>query len=105
AEWRSTFDIVALDEPLFRNGTRIIRAFSEQTGVLCRSLSRPLQRVITDFGSDLPFGQVNGKLQEHYGIEVPVSAVRMITEHCPVKPCTSKPTWLAIGRMARVRST
>lgn len=36
--------------------------------------------MITDFGSDLPFGQVNVKLQEHYGIEVPLSRVRRITE-------------------------
>jgi hypothetical protein len=66
---------------LFRKGTRIIRAFSEQISVTCRSHSSALQRVITDFGADLPFGQVNMKLQEHYGIEVPVSGIRMITEH------------------------
>jgi hypothetical protein len=35
---------------------------------------------MTDFGADLAFGQVPAKLQEHYGIEVPVSAVRSITE-------------------------
>jgi hypothetical protein len=35
---------------------------------------------MTDFGADLAFGQVPAKLQEHYGIEVPVSAVRTITE-------------------------
>jgi len=78
--WRSTFDIIEVEERLFRTGTRVIRGFSEQAGVTCRSLSRPLQRVITDFGADLPFGQVNAKLQEHYGIEVPVSGIRIITE-------------------------
>ena len=46
----------------------------------CRSTSTPLQRAITDFGADQPFGQVNTKLQEHYGIEVPVSTIRLITE-------------------------
>jgi hypothetical protein len=35
---------------------------------------------MTDFGADLAFGQVPAKLKEHYGIEVPVSAVRTITE-------------------------
>lgn len=40
----------------------------------------PLQRRITDFGADHAFGQVPKKLYEHYGIEVPVSSVRNITE-------------------------
>ena len=40
----------------------------------------PLQLAITDFGADQPFGQVNTKLQEHYGIDVPVSTIRFITE-------------------------
>jgi hypothetical protein len=35
---------------------------------------------MTDFGADLAFGQVPAKLKEHYGIEVPGSAVRTITE-------------------------
>jgi hypothetical protein len=35
---------------------------------------------MTDFGADLAFGQVPAKLKEHYGIAVPVSAVRTITE-------------------------
>jgi hypothetical protein len=35
---------------------------------------------MTDFGADLAFGQVPAKLQEHYGIAVPGSAVRTITE-------------------------
>ena len=39
----------------------------------------PLQRRITDFGADLSFGQVNKKLQEHYGITVSTSAPRVIT--------------------------
>ena len=40
----------------------------------------PLQRAITDFGADHAFGQVPKKLQEHYGIDMPVSTVRKITE-------------------------
>jgi hypothetical protein len=40
----------------------------------------PLQRVMTDFGADHAFGQVPKKLYEHYGIEMPVSTVRKITE-------------------------
>jgi hypothetical protein len=39
-----------------------------------------LQRAITDFGADHGFGQVPKKLQEHYGITIPVSTARQITE-------------------------
>ena len=35
---------------------------------------------MTDFGADVACGQVPAKLKEHYGIEVPVSAARTITE-------------------------
>ena len=35
---------------------------------------------MTDFGADEAFGQVPAKLKEHYGIEVPGSAIRTITE-------------------------
>jgi hypothetical protein len=40
----------------------------------------PLQRVMTDFGADHAFGQVPKKLQEHYGIVMPVSTVVKVTE-------------------------
>jgi len=35
---------------------------------------------MVDFGADDPFAGGAAKLQEHYGIEVPVSAVRTVTE-------------------------
>ena len=40
----------------------------------------PLQRAMTDFGADHAFGQVPKKLHVHYGIEMPVSTIRKITE-------------------------
>lgn len=40
----------------------------------------PLQRALTDFGADVAFCQVPGKVKEHYGIEVAVSTIRRITE-------------------------
>ena len=46
----------------------------------CRGYSKPLQRVITDFGADVPFGQIAKKLQEHHGISVPTSTAQGITE-------------------------
>jgi hypothetical protein len=49
-------------------------------GVHCRGYSLPLQRRMTDFGADVTFAEVTKKLQEHYGITIPVSAARTITE-------------------------
>jgi len=45
-----------------------------------RGCSRPLQRVVTDFGADQAFAQVMDKLVEHYGIMLPESTIRRITE-------------------------
>ncbi len=50
-------------------------------GVSCRGSSLPLPRVMTDFGADAAFGPGAAKLQEHYGIERPVSTVQRTTEH------------------------
>jgi hypothetical protein len=40
----------------------------------------PLQRVITDFGADVAFGQVPQKLLEHHGVSVPISSAQTITQ-------------------------
>lgn len=45
----------------------------------CRGYSRPLQRVIVDFGADVPFGRISEKLEEHYGIRVPQSSAATVT--------------------------
>ena len=67
-------------EPLWRNGTGIERPFSALAGVSCRGSSLPLQRVMTDFGSDAAFVRVPDKLKEHYGIAMPVSTIQRTTE-------------------------
>lgn len=41
----------------------------------------PLQRVITDFGADVSFEDAVKKIKEHYGVTLPVSAARAITEN------------------------
>lgn len=47
----------------------------------CRRCSIPLQRTITDFGADDSFGRgASAKLKEHYGIEVPATVIRAVTE-------------------------
>ena len=46
----------------------------------CRGYSIPLQRRITDFGAEKSFARAVRQLKEHYGLEVPESAVRHITQ-------------------------
>jgi hypothetical protein len=58
----------------------LVRPFSEAAAVTCRGYSGPLQRRITDFGAAAAFGHVADKLEEHYGIRIPASAARTITE-------------------------
>ena len=71
-----------MNEQLFTlgKGKGITRPFSKAAGVHCRGYSLPLQRVITDFGADVPFGQIPHKLQEHHGISVPLSSAQAITQ-------------------------
>ena len=57
-----------------------MRPFCESAEVECRGYSLALQRTMTDFGADGAFGGAAVKLKEHYGIEVPVSAIRGFTE-------------------------
>lgn len=68
-------------ERVFLQNGHLVRPFSQVVGVRCRGYSLPLQRRITDFGADVPFGKVSEKLHEHYGIRVPASSARRITEH------------------------
>ena len=82
-----------LEEQILRQGRRgrQIRPFCCKAGVTPRGYSGPLQRVLTDFGAEESFGRAAARVKEHYGIEVPVTAVRQITyQHArkiePVKP-------------------
>ncbi len=72
-----------------------MRPFSEAAGVHHRSASMPLQRAVVDFGADKAFSQVPKKLQEHYGITLPVSAARQITLHHAERmaPSDLEPEW------------
>jgi hypothetical protein len=62
-------------------GGKLLRPFSTTAGVYCRSYSLPLQRAITDFGADVPFGRIREKLREHHGISVPISSAQAITQN------------------------
>lgn len=80
--WYSRFGIIEVVEQLFTpgKGKGIVRPFSVAAEVHCRGYSLPLQRVITDFGADVPFGQIPAKLEEHHGIRVPVSSAQAMTQ-------------------------
>ncbi|HWH71452.1 MAG TPA: ISKra4 family transposase [Candidatus Sulfotelmatobacter sp.] len=70
-----------VQEQLLRLGRRgqSWRPFCQNREVVPRGYSRRLQRVLTDFGADDSFSAAAAKVQEHYRIEVPVSAVRRHT--------------------------
>lgn len=63
-----------------RLGSLRLRPFATSAKVRHRCCSRPLQRVVTDFGADVPFAQVMDKLVEHYGILLSEICIRRITE-------------------------
>jgi len=61
-------------------GRRQLRPFSNRAGVRCRGCSRPLQRALADFASDVSFNRATEKLLEHYGVELSASTIREITQ-------------------------
>lgn len=59
-----------------------MRPFCQSAGVKCQGYSLRLQRASSDFGADESIEKSVQKLKEHYGIEVPPSAIReMILKH------------------------
>ena len=80
--WYTRLGKIEIAEEVFTQGRRgpEIRPFSDSAEVACRGCSEALQRALTDFGADNPFAGASAKLKEHYGIEVPVSTIRAITE-------------------------
>jgi hypothetical protein len=69
-----------VEEPQYRHENKRIRPFVNSAKVTNRGCSRPLQRVVTDFGADVAFAQVEDKLVEHYGILLAPSTIRRVTE-------------------------
>ncbi len=65
---------------MFKSPEGSIRPFSQSAGVKCRGYSLALQRVMTDFGSEESFSHAAERVEEHYGIEVPVSTLAVTTE-------------------------
>jgi len=80
-KWFTTFGPLEVMEQLLRLGRRgaEIRPFCQSAGVQPRGYSRPLQRVLADFGAEASFARAAERVKEHYRIEVPESAVRQQT--------------------------
>jgi hypothetical protein len=77
----TTFGQVEVQEQNFTNNGKLFRPFSTSASVDCRGYSTPIQRAITDFGADVSFDSTVKKIKEHYGIEIPSSMARLITEN------------------------
>src|SRR5205807_8284249 len=80
--WHTRLGKIEIAEEVFTQGRGgpEIRPFCASAEVQCRGYSEGLQRAMTDFGAENAVAGAAAKLKEHYGIEVPVSAVRVVTE-------------------------
>jgi hypothetical protein len=67
-----------MEQRFLRDG-QLVRPFSLSAEVKCRQYSLPLERRMTDFGADHSFKKAAQKIEEHYGITVPISSERSIT--------------------------
>jgi hypothetical protein len=72
---------VAVIEQLVRvkRGGAEFRPFCREAQVKHRGYSLRLQRVLTEFGAEVSFGQAVRRVKEHYAVAVPVEAVRQHT--------------------------
>ena len=79
--WFTTFGQVEVVEQVLRLGRRGVelRPFCRRAGGRHRGYSRPLQRVLADFGAEASFARAAERVREHYRMEVPGSAVRQQT--------------------------
>lgn len=64
----------------FLHEQKLVIPFTQGAGVDCRDYSILLERAVVDFGADVSFGQAVEKFKEHYGIDVPLSAMQSITK-------------------------
>ncbi len=71
--------------------------------VKCRDYSQPLQRVLVDFGAEKSFARAVKSVREHYGIEIPASAIRAQTElHAAAMSAAFEPLLTELGPEAGV---
>jgi len=88
--------VIELAEQTYRQGRAgaLLRPFSKRAAVECRGYSGGLQRVLVDFGAEQSFERAVERVREHYGIEVPKSAVRAQTEAHGAALAAAAEAWL-----------
>ncbi len=79
--WHTIYGDISIVEQPLRKGRRgsQARAFCERAAIQHRGYSLPLQRALADFGADNSFLAATKKVQEHYGVELPLSGARQHT--------------------------
>ena len=78
--WWCVFGGVAVVDRVWRSQSQsYIRPLAGRLGVTPRGRSRRLERVLTDFGCEHSFACAAGRVLEHYGFAIGVSAVRATT--------------------------
>lgn len=60
---------------------RSIAPLRKKIGIRNRSYSKRCQKLMTDFGIEESFSAAAGRMQEHHGVTLNVSAIRNITEY------------------------
>ena len=78
--WSTSLGRQEIEVQRYLDGKKLVIPFCHSAEMGCRDYSLLLERVVTDFGADVSFGQVVEKLQEHYGLNIPASAVQNITK-------------------------
>lgn len=75
--------MIGVSETLWRNPeSSYIRVLTNAIAVKSRRCSLPLQRAVSDFGLESSFEKSTQRIAEHYGFELPLSAVATVTrEH------------------------
>ena len=69
-----------MSERIWRSqGKGYLRRLPQALGVTPRGRSRRLERALTDFGCEQSFARAAQSVQEHYGFEIGITAVRTVT--------------------------
>ena len=78
--WWCVFGRIEIEERIWRTAASSYeRVFAPRIAVSNRGRSKPLDRVLSDFGAEHSFAKAAQQCKEHYGFEIPPSAARTAT--------------------------
>ena len=78
--WWCVFGVVTVVDRVWRSESKsYLRPLPGRLGVTPQGRARRWQRVLTDFGCECSFARAAGRVREHYGFVIGVSAVRDAT--------------------------